>query len=112
MSGEPRGQVTWGRPGAWPYACLALTTGGHLQHVHALAQQLKLDGTALAAGPNDAGDHIGDPQQWLGGSGYVVDTETTAFWQGKAGTLDCRDISAVEVGGSGLDEKVLHSESR
>lgn len=21
VSGEPRGQVTWGRPGAWPYAC-------------------------------------------------------------------------------------------
>ena len=27
VSGESRGQVTWDRPGAWPYACLALTTG-------------------------------------------------------------------------------------
>ncbi len=38
-----------------------------------------LPGAALAAGPDAAGDHIGIPQQWLGGSGYVVDTEATAF---------------------------------
>jgi hypothetical protein len=79
--------------------------------VHALAQQLKLDRTAVAAGPNDAGDHIGDPQQWLGRPGYVVDTEATAFGQRKAGAPDCRDVTAVEVGGSGLDEKLVHPES-
>jgi hypothetical protein len=43
--------------------------------------------------------NIGNPQRWLGGSGYVVNTEATAFGQGEAGALDCRDISAVEVGG-------------
>ena len=41
-------------------------------------------------------------QQWLDGSGYVVDTEATALAQ--TGALDCCDISAVEVGGPGLDD--------
>jgi hypothetical protein len=96
VSGEPQGQVTWGRPGAWALRMSgALATGGHFKHVHVFAEQLKLGRTALAAGPDDAGDHIGDPQQWLGGSGYVVDTEVTAFGQGEPGALDCRDVWAL-----------------
>jgi hypothetical protein len=88
----------------------ALATGGHFQHVHVFAEQLKLGRTALAAGPDDADDHIGDPQQWLGGSGYVVDTEVTAFGQGEPGALGCRDVWALR-SAAGLDEQVLHLES-
>ena len=44
VSGESQGRVTWGRPGAWPYACLwscLLAAGGYFQDVHPLAQEFE-----------------------------------------------------------------------
>lgn len=41
----------------------------------------------------------------------MVYPKATAFRQGEAGALNRRDVSAVELGGSGLDDQVLHAES-
>ncbi len=37
MPGKPQGQVTWGRPGAWPYACPGHNSRWGLSHA-ALAE--------------------------------------------------------------------------
>jgi len=65
----------------------------------------------VEAGPDGAGNNVGNPQQRLTGSGYVVYPEMTALWQGEPGALHCRDIPVVELGRAALDEQMLHPKS-
>lgn len=65
----------------------------------------------MEAGPDGASNDVGNPQQRLVGSGYVVYPEVTALGQVEAGALHCHDIPEVELGRAGLDEQGLHPES-
>lgn len=97
VSGESQGQVTWGIPGAWPYAYRTRSAvRDHVGLVNAVVERVTRSGVAEAVRTHGPGHQIGDPQDGLASTVIVIDVEAAPLWKQKARTRDGVDVAPVE----------------
>jgi hypothetical protein len=109
VSGKSQGQVTWGIPGAWPYAWLEARSAvrDYVDLVNAIIERITRSGVAEAMRTHGPSHQIGDPQDGLVSTVVVIDMEAAPLREQKARTRDGVDVTLVEFLLPGFHKQLL-----
>lgn len=97
-SGESQGRVTWGRPGARPYASpdSRLSAAVDLHDVQLTSKHGSKATSALPIGTDCAGNDVCDPEQWVFRSWTMIHPQLRALGKIKPCVSHQLNVTAVE----------------